>query len=128
MWDICQKAMNDRTVVLYGTGNETRDFIHAKDLAKCIHIIAEKGSFNADIYPVANGVEVSIQELAQRLVHALGGNSLVRFNGIIRLGDPLRWKADNSRIRTLGYSPAISLQKGLEDYTQWIKQEPKSKS
>ena len=43
------------------------------------------------------------------------------FNGTVREGDPLNWRADISKIQKLGYRKTKDLQQGLNDYCQWAK-------
>jgi UDP-glucose 4-epimerase len=121
LWDICQKALKGTTVNLYGTGNETRDLIHAKDVARCIYLIAENGSFTAETYNVGNGVEVPVNTLAEEMLQALNSPNDIVFNQIEREGDPLRWCADISRIQALGYKSTISLKEGVQGYVEWVK-------
>lgn len=121
LWDIGQKALNGTTVNLFGTGDETRDLIHAKDLARCIRLIAENGSFSGESYNIGNGIEISISTIAKKMIHALGTKNDIEFNQRIKKGDPLRWYADISKIRALGYNPAVSLSDGLHEYAEWIK-------
>jgi len=121
LWDIGQKALKGTPVTLYGTGNETRDLIHATDLSRCIRLIAENGSFLAESYNVGNGIEITINMLAKKMIHSLGTNNALVFNQKVRMGDPCRWCADISKIRALGYRSTISLAEGLHGYAEWVK-------
>ena len=121
LWDIGQKALKGTPVNLHGTGNETRDLIHANDLSRCIRLIAENGSFSAESYNIGNGIEISINTLAKKMIHSLGTDNDIVFNQKVLVGDPLRWCADISKIRALGYRSTISLAEGLHDYAEWVK-------
>jgi len=46
---------------------------------------------------------------------------VISFNGVIREGDPLNWRADTSRILRLGYQKKVSIQDGLDNYVQWVR-------
>ena len=121
LWDISRKALAGTTVNLYGKGNETRDLIHAKDLSRCIRLIAEKGSFSAEFYNIGNGIELSINTLAKEMIRALVTDNDIVFNQKVKEGDPLQWCADISKIRALGYRSTVSLTEGLQDYAEWVK-------
>jgi nucleoside-diphosphate-sugar epimerase len=78
--------------VLFGDGNEVRDFYHASDFFKIVMQLFQSNATNSfDIFNVGSGKPISISELVQ----IAGGVSnlrkvpfLVSFNGIIRDFDP----------------------------------------
>ncbi len=118
--DICVKALKQPTVVLSGTGEESRDFIHVRDVAAAVCAVARYGSFEAGVYNVASGEETTILSLAKALVGALGLHKPICFTGRQRQGDPLRWQADIACLRALGYEPRVSLVEGVNEYAKWI--------
>jgi dTDP-glucose 4,6-dehydratase/UDP-glucose 4-epimerase len=120
LWDIYQKSKTG-VVNLSGTGQETRDFIFVDDIIGCLDLVIEKGDFKASVYNIANGEEVSISRLANLLVTELGFSGELFFSGVSREGDPLKWRADISRISSLGYIQATSITSGVAKYVSWIK-------
>jgi len=120
LWDICQKALSSDKVELLGTGDETRDFVHAQDVAQAIAVIADRAPFQAEVYNVATGEETRIRDLARILLAALGRDVEVKFTGTSRAGDPLRWSADITRLSQLGYRPRTPLAIGASDYARWV--------
>lgn len=71
LWDIYQKYLNTGRIDLFGTGNETRDFIHISDILRALELIlGYQGP--EEIFNVANGEEVSIRELAEIYAAQLG--------------------------------------------------------
>ncbi|MCS5697555.1 NAD-dependent epimerase/dehydratase family protein [Cyanobium sp. FGCU-52] len=119
IWDIVRRSLTYGELELMGTGEETRDFLHAKDVALAIRIMAEHSSFAGEAYNVASGEEVSIQELATLLTTMIGTHSSPRFNGQQDPGSPKNWRADIGRLQGLGFTPSISLMQGLQDFLQW---------
>ena len=122
-WDLCAKAVTDDVVRLSGTGDETRDFIHASDVASAVRILAEKAGMDGDVYNVASGEETAIRDLAQRLVDRVSPGRAIEFTGDARPGDPLRWRADIRKIANLGFVPRVSLNSGVAEYTSWFLEE-----
>jgi UDP-glucose 4-epimerase len=121
LWDICSRLSTSNSIQLSGTGNESRDFIHINDLVHLIDIILCKASFTCEAYNAASGMETSIRSVAQFFEHLyMTGNKKISFSGEARKGDPLNWRADISKITTLGFSPAVPLQKGIANYIQWF--------
>ncbi len=119
MWDICQKAISQKNIILQGTGNESRDFVHAIDIAKTIEIICERAPMKGEIYNLGNGQEITIAELANMLLKAMKSDTVPVFNGITVIGNPLNWQADITKLHSLGFSPSISLDKGIAVFTNW---------
>ncbi|MGQ1785714.1 NAD-dependent epimerase/dehydratase family protein [Saccharicrinis sp. GN24d3] len=119
-WDLNQKAKSGDPFTLYGTGNESRDFIHVYDLARAIELVAQSSSFNADIINVGNGEEVSIKDAVSIFFEFFAGDIEYNFSGESREGDPLNWKADISKLKSFGYSSTVNMKQGLQEYYKWL--------
>lgn len=126
LWDLCNKAMQAQEAIeLFGTGEETRDFIEIRDLVKTIRLVLENTSFDFEVYNIANGFQVKIKDIATLLLQELGRFGTVprlTFNRQTRPGDPLFWFADISRIKAMGYNQQIELSEGVRDYVEWFRQ------
>lgn len=121
LWDICRMATMRGEILLDGTGEETRDFIHVRDIARGIRAIAEGGIFDSGAYNLASGIETRLADLAASLAEQLGLGLTPRFRGIRRPGDPIRWGADITRVAQLGFHPGVTLQEGLPEYARWFR-------
>lgn len=123
VFDLCRK-FNDPswdTVEVYGTGNETRDFIHASDIAQAIDHIYRKEA--TGIFNVASGMQTRISEIADMVKDCFDSNKNIAYSGSSRPGDPLYWQADISRITSLGFRQEVSLENGIRDYCRWFRAE-----
>jgi UDP-glucose 4-epimerase len=123
MWDICQKAILQNSVDLQGTGQESRDFIHALDIAKALLLIATKAPMHGEVYNLATGEEVTIEVLASKILTSLEYRNPPHFDGIVPVGNPLNWQADITRLQALGFSPTVPLDLGLKTFTNWCRAE-----
>jgi len=123
LWDVCEKAATDPVVRLFGTGEETRDFVHVDDIASAVVAVAGNASFDGEAYNVASGRETSVREVAELIVGQVAPSKPIEFSGEVREGDPLRWEADISRIEDLGFRPAIDVHEGLKAYAEWYRSE-----
>ena len=122
LWDAYQKYLNSKNELeLWGTGNESRDFIFIDDLARALHTILASGKMEGEVYNIASGIETTIKEVITKLFALLDNKTAIKFNNQSREGDPLNWKADISRIRELGFEPETSLDKGLEMLVNWLR-------
>lgn len=121
-WDIYQKYKSDPLIELFGTGRESRDFIHIEDLTKAIDLVSQHAQFEGEIINVANGQQVFIEQAVTILLSKLGASKKVYFSGSKKQGDPLNWQADISLLRTMGYVSSVSLEQGLTQYALWLKE------
>ncbi len=120
LWDLYQKYRLTGILNVLGTGNESRDYIHIKDLSRALQILVTTDSED-NVYNVANGKEITIRCVAECLADILGiPRELISFSGHVREGDPLNWQADIRKIQKLGYIQTIDIRKGIEEYVDWI--------
>lgn len=123
LWDLFVKSKEKQHITLFGTGKESRDFIYISDIVEAIWIILNKATFKGEVYNVANGEEVSIEKIVSVFYNILPARTNYSFTGEERKGDPQNWVADISKIKELGYSPSVPLEKGIEKYIQWLSEE-----
>ncbi|HXB45812.1 MAG TPA: SDR family oxidoreductase [Puia sp.] len=119
-WDIYHKSIGNSKVELFGSGQESRDFLYIDDLIKAIDILLDKAAMESECYNVASGIETTIQEAAQLFLKYFPSKVSIFFNGQTKPGDPLKWRADISKIKELGFSPHIQIEEGLELTYRWI--------
>lgn len=123
VWDICERLLTSGRLELRGTGAESRDFIHAADVAHAVRVVLERGQGNADIFNVAAGRETTIAELAALAARALGIDVSAQFDGIATPGQPHHWRADIRRIGALGFTPRVALEEGVQGVAEWARAE-----
>ena len=123
IWDICSKAISQKNIVLQGTGNESRDFIHIKDIVKALECIASVAPKTGEVYNLASGDETCIHKVAEVVIASLGIVCDLQFDGIVPQGIPLNWRADLRSLSALGYSPLVSLRQGINSYVTWCRRE-----
>lgn len=122
-WDMYNKIMQTGKLELWGSGSESRDYIYIDDLIQAVTLIAHQSPKDTLVYNVANGVETTIRQAAESFADHFGvGRSIIRFNGIVREGDPVNWKADISKLMNLGYSRNVSFDEGIRKYVEWVKE------
>lgn len=118
-WDICEKLSHMDHIHLFGSGNESRDFLHIEDLCKLINAVIDQSAFEGDIYNAATGTETTIREIADIFQSTFPGNKKISFSSEVKPGDPINWNADVSKIKNIGFEPVISLATGIPDYIHW---------
>ena len=120
-WDLYQKCMVNKSVELFGTGNESRDFIYIEDLVEAIKILVLKNDLFAEVFNLASGIEITIKEASEIFIKNLEEKHSISFNNIVRKGDPLNWCADISKLKKLGFKNSVEIEKGLTKYAEWVK-------
>jgi UDP-glucose 4-epimerase len=123
VWDLCYRVLTERKLLLRGTGEESRDFIHVKDIVRATMMILNQAEMTGEAYNVASGVEMTIKDLAAKIVTALGVELEPEFDGVVPAGNPLNWRADISKLEGLGFAPETSLESGLAGVANWCRSE-----
>ena len=119
-WDIGQRLRaGERTLVLGGTGEETRDLIHVSDAAAIAAAVAVAAS-PPSVINAATGRATSVKTLVEMLVSALGVTAQIRFDGRSRPGNPPYQQADISRLAKLEPGQFIPLEQGIAGYARWL--------
>lgn len=121
-WDLYQKSLQSDVISLFGTGNETRDFIYIDDLLQIIDLVIQHSTFQGSIYNVASNTATTIAEAAQIFIKAFSPEKEVVFNGEVKVGDPNNWLADMELLKEKGFEPRFNLSLGLEKYAAWLKE------
>lgn len=121
-WDLNQKALSGTPIELFGTGNESRDFIHVHDLARAIELVALNSEFKADVINIGNGQEVVIKDVVAAFFSLFKDEVKYTFSGTTRKGDPLNWKADIKKLSSYGYAPSVDMKEGLRQYYEWLQE------
>ena len=104
------------------TGNlfPRRDFLHVEDVLDAYELLLEKGEAG-EVYNVASGVGVSIEELLSRLQTLAGTELEVRQDPArMRVNDPEEICGDATRLRALGWSPRFSLDDLLREVLEAV--------
>ena len=122
LWDTFQKSGQASSILLFGNGNESRDFIFINDIIHAIKLVMKKGEFDGRAYNLGSGTETTVAEAVGMLLKALNYNGTVSFSGTRRTGDPVAWRADISQLSLLGFSPIVSIQEGIKLYVKWLRE------
>lgn len=123
----CKKMLAGDQPIINGPGNQTRDYTYVGDVVRAnLAAIENKKS---GIFNVGTGVETDVNQLF-RVINKELGNKTPEVHGEAKLGEQMRSVLDNRLIKTeLGWSPEVSIEKGLAVTVAWFKEKyEKSKS
>ncbi|MGI8557688.1 MAG: GDP-L-fucose synthase family protein [Solirubrobacteraceae bacterium] len=101
-------------VVLWGTGNPSREFLYVDDAARALLLAAEHLDTSAPIN-IGNGVETRIRDLAETIARLVGYEGRIVWDSSMPDGQPTRF-LDVSRARELmGFEAEVALEDGLRE-------------
>ncbi|NMY11380.1 GDP-L-fucose synthase [Pseudomonas veronii] len=114
-------------VVIWGSGNPMREFLHVDDMAAAsVHVMElDTDTYQAKTQPmlshinVGTGHDCTIRELAETIAKITGFKGRLSFDASKPDGAP-RKLMDVSRLRALGWQSAIGLEQGLGDAYHWF--------
>jgi len=113
------KTRNDRKLVVWGTGKPCREFLHVDDLASACLLLLEKYD-SPEIINVGCGEDISIRELAELICDVVGFEGELAWDTTKPDGTP-RKLLDITKIRALGWKPAITLREGIARTYEWFR-------
>jgi dTDP-glucose 4,6-dehydratase len=113
-------GLTGRKLPLQGGGRARKSYIHARDLGRAIHLVAEKAPLGT-VYNAGPKDPISIRDL----VAAVAAQLNMPFEQLCevtpdRLGQDSQYWLDSSAIRRdVGWEPQISLEEGLREMVEW---------
>ena len=122
LWDACKKYDN-RDFLFFGTGEETRDFVHIHDAVELIYIVSNAiTSHPGLILNGGAGVGVTTRFILGTLLRCFNNKLSPHFSCEKKEGDPDHYIADISRAIRYGWKPRVDLKEGIRQYALWYQQ------
>jgi len=120
------KMSGDNEVVVWGSGNVMREFLHVDDMASASLFVLglDRNIYQNNTEPmlshinVGTGVDCTIRELAESVKTVTGYSGNIRFD-TDKPDGPLRKLMDTGRLNNLGWKATISLNDGLQLTYDW---------
>lgn len=108
-----QQALTGGSLVIFGDGEQTRDFIYVRDVVSALISTATTQEINRQVINIASGVETTLNQLVSAIEQVVGKRVNRLYNPEKGGGVP-RLTADISKARLLlGFQPFVSLEDGL---------------
>jgi UDP-glucose 4-epimerase len=122
-----RRASEGKAPIIYGDGLQTRDFTFVQDVVEAnILSLTSPRIKGGEVYNVAGGSTITINELAQSVTSLLGKPDLAPEHVEPRKGDIRASFADVSKAKgELGYQPRFPLSQGLAETAAWFAREHK---
>ena len=122
VYELIRKALRrPAELAILGDGSQVRDFLYIDDAVEGLIAVGDRGA-NGEVYHVGSGEPTTIRRLAELIIgQADLADIPVVSAGETWKGDIPRWYADISKIRGLGFSPAVDLRDGIARTMEWIR-------
>jgi len=117
------RTLNGQAPIVFGNGEQTRDFTHVTDTVEGILRAADSDVLVGSSVNVARGEEVSVNRIARLVLDACGREDLMQYYGPERPADVRRHYADITRARSvMGFEPRIAIDEGIRSYVAWFRE------
>ncbi len=115
-------AIDDRSLPMYASTQNRREWLHVLDHCAAIELVLEKGRAG-DTYNVGSGLEKSIEEIADSVLGILDKPQELKTIVPDRPGHDRRYLLDSSKIKEeLGWAPEREFDSGLERTIRWYEE------
>lgn len=102
--------------VIFGDGEQTRDFVYVKDVVRANILASEAGV--PGVYNIASGARTSLNELAE-MIRKISGSEVRPIYSEARAGDIRDSVADVTKARKIGFQPEYALEEGLRGMIEY---------
>ncbi len=97
------------------------DFVFISDVINATYLGIEQAAAAGQVFNVGTGVATTVHEVATLLLNYYNEAVPLQISGNYRLGDIRHNLADISKIKKmLGFTPAVSFNEGLKQFTDWV--------
>lgn len=116
-----RKVLNDENPLIFGDGTQERSFTYVKDLVNINKLVAMKDGTKGEVYNCASGVNVTIQELAEKVIKHFDRTELSIDYGDWTVGDIKKFDVSNEKVKSLGFEFSTDFEHGLAETLEWLK-------
>jgi UDP-glucose 4-epimerase len=115
------RAINGKQPIIFGSGNQTRDFTYVSDTVAGIIRAAGEDKLLGDVINIARGQEVSVSGVAKTIC-GITGLPFAPVMKPARPNDVFRHYADITKAKKLlSFKPEVAITAGLDRYISWVK-------
>ncbi len=114
-----RNALEGKSPIIFGDGEQSRDFTFVKDVAEANIQAAESNA--TGVFNLGNSQRITINHLAQLIIGLVGNKNIKPVYKDPRPGDILHSLADINKAKAFGYNPKYSLEEGLKEVVKYLR-------
>jgi dTDP-L-rhamnose 4-epimerase len=115
------RLLNDHAPLVFEDGEQTRDFIDVRDIARCCALALTEDGADGRTLNVGTGRPTSIAAVAETIARGLGKEIEPELVGKYRAGDIRHCYADTAlAAELLGFRAEIPFEAGMQDLLEWL--------
>ncbi|MDZ5810508.1 SDR family oxidoreductase [Halorubrum sp. AD140] len=116
------RCVNGEPPVIYGDGQQTRDFTYVDDVVDANRTLLTDGSVDGDVVNIGSSDNISIQELAEVVRDQLAPELAIEYESA-READAEHTHASVAKAGELiGYEPSRTISEGVSEFIEWYEQ------
>lgn len=117
-----QRLFQNKPPIIYGDGEQTRDFTHIDDIIDGTLKSVETEGVEKEIFNLGSGSNVSVNTVVELLLKLNDKTDIKPIYTKPKLGDVPHTHADISKARNLlGYNPKVTFESGIQQFIKWYK-------
>lgn len=122
-----EQALNNQPLTVYGTGKQTRCFVHVKDVVGALIKLSQEPRALGEVFNIGSQEEISIEQLAREIIKFTKSRSKIKYLSYETayeegFEDMQRRVPDTGKIHKLiGFKPTYSLAQIIKDIVAYLK-------
>lgn len=122
-----EQALNNETITVYGTGRQSRCFLHVKDAVMALTKLVDEPKAIGEVFNIGSQEEITIEHLAREIIKATKSSSGIEYVPYEKayeegFEDMQRRVPDITKVNKLiGFKPTYTLLEIIEDVIQYLK-------
>jgi len=124
-----EQALKNKAITVYGTGKQSRCFVHVKDVVKALIKLIDEPKAVGEVFNIGSQEEISIEKLAREVIKITKSNSKIKYIPYEKayeegFEDMQRRIPDISKINKLiGFKPTYTLAEIIKDIVSYVKKQ-----
>lgn len=118
-----KRVLSGQPPIIYGDGNQTRDYMYIYDLVKAYELILKNSESLREVINFGTGKDIKIVDLANKVIELCGMKGRMKPVHVAPRPSEIRTMvADYSKARKLlGWKPTYTLDQGLKEFVNWYR-------